>query len=334
MVTELESAVFEGDTKAVAELIRKGVNVNEACVSWYCPGGNGMSPLHVAIYQGYNDIALLLMDNGADVNAKPNHGRSCLDYAVDGCNATRGDIEIILPLLKKGADVNAKDNHGRTVFGTARYSSRITAILEAASKGDFETVERLTEKAKIELDLTPLMLAVENDDRPRIAHLIENGANVNETARHGVTPLARAILKTNMYLTELLIEKGADVNARSTSKISPLGLIRGGCGCGSNTVYEYTPLHLAVLVRDARFAELLIAKGADLNAKDREGKTPADYARQFWPGRGTSRLEKAAQNARIRKAEEKGPGVADIRRMNGTPPTPVNERRIPDKRAS
>ena len=41
---------------------------------------------------------------------------------------------------------------------------------------------------------------------------------------------------------------------------------------------SWTPLHDAARGGHKEIAELLIAKGADLNAKDNDGETPVDYA--------------------------------------------------------
>jgi len=42
--------------------------------------------------------------------------------------------------------------------------------------------------------------------------------------------------------------------------------------------YGATPLSVAVANGDKEIVELLIAKGADVNAKSKEGKTPLDRA--------------------------------------------------------
>jgi ankyrin repeat protein len=54
--------------------------------------------------EGHTEIVQLLLEKGADVNAKNKYGRTALIYATE-----RGYTEIVQLLLEKGADVNAKD---------------------------------------------------------------------------------------------------------------------------------------------------------------------------------------------------------------------------------
>jgi ankyrin repeat protein len=44
--------------------------------------GGGMTALHIAAARGYGDIALLLIENGADVNARTIHDSTPLSFAV------------------------------------------------------------------------------------------------------------------------------------------------------------------------------------------------------------------------------------------------------------
>ena len=44
--------------------------------------GGGMTALHIAAARGYGDIALLLIEKGADVNARTIHDSTPLSFAV------------------------------------------------------------------------------------------------------------------------------------------------------------------------------------------------------------------------------------------------------------
>jgi len=72
---------------------------------------DGWTPLHYAVYEGYKEIAELLIAKGADVNAKEEDGWTPLHDA-----ATKEIAEL---LIDNGADVNAKDGTGSTALDTA-----------------------------------------------------------------------------------------------------------------------------------------------------------------------------------------------------------------------
>ncbi|XP_041427520.1 B-cell lymphoma 3 protein homolog [Xenopus laevis] len=75
----------------------------------------GMTALHVAISTGHEDLALCLLDNGADVDTVDiKSGRSSLIQAVEG-----GSIELVSLLLQRGAQVNAQTYAGNTALHVA-----------------------------------------------------------------------------------------------------------------------------------------------------------------------------------------------------------------------
>ena len=55
-------------------------------------------------------------------------------------------------------------------------------------------------------------------------------------------------------------------------------LIAKGAEVNTKSDSESTPLHFAALNGRKEIVELLLANGADVNAKDGEGKTPLDWA--------------------------------------------------------
>ncbi|MFC1841790.1 ankyrin repeat domain-containing protein [Candidatus Dependentiae bacterium] len=97
--------------------------------------------------------------------------------------------------------------------------------------------------------------------------LIQYGAKVNETNKHGETPLHIAARKGRKKMAKLLLKYGANINARDNE--------------------GNTPLHIAATSYDFRkeIIEFLIKKGANINAKNDLGYTPvhraADDAAQF-----------------------------------------------------
>lgn len=90
---DIWAAVFFGNEAAVEKLLDDGVDVNVPNI----PEG-GDTPLHTAAFTGDADMATLLIERGADVNAAAVGGRP-IDYAVFFGNAQVADI-----LVAAGAD--------------------------------------------------------------------------------------------------------------------------------------------------------------------------------------------------------------------------------------
>ena len=99
--------------------------------------------------------------------------------------------------------------------------------------------------------------------------LRDAGANLEAVDCHRWTPLHRAANVQNVEIVSLLVEAGANVNAVS--------------------VVDWTPLHYAALwSRAVDCVEVLLAAGADIDARDDSGRTPFDIAlandkRRLWP---------------------------------------------------
>ncbi len=95
-------AVYDGDVAKVKELLSEGLDVNSR-------DGFGRTPLMLAVHQNHGEIAKLLIDNGADPNARQSEGVSVLAIA-------RRDLALVKLLVAAGADVTAQDDDGLTVL--------------------------------------------------------------------------------------------------------------------------------------------------------------------------------------------------------------------------
>ena len=170
-------------------------------------------------------------------------------FAFAGCTpdlhkaAREGDADRVRELLDAGADVNVRN----------------------ANKG--------------RLQYTPLHWAARNGHLEIAEILISRGADLDAEDPDYSTPLYLAAEQGHPKVVEFLISKGAEVNVKSSR-------------------WGYTPLHRAAwgpvamrkhlggrTVREAELNEnylkivgMLLEKGAKVNARDNDGKTPLDQA--------------------------------------------------------
>ena len=76
------------------------------------------TPLHLAATGGHIEIVRLLLEKGADINARDIKGTP-LHWA-----ASRGHLEVVRWLVENGADINARDEDGRTALHWATGNDR------------------------------------------------------------------------------------------------------------------------------------------------------------------------------------------------------------------
>ena len=80
---------------------------------------SGATPLHWAALNGDLEFARLLLEHGADIEARePGEGLTALHVAAAG-----GDADIVKLLLERGADAGARDRAGRRPLDVARMSN-------------------------------------------------------------------------------------------------------------------------------------------------------------------------------------------------------------------
>jgi ankyrin repeat protein len=218
----------------------------------------GVTPLMHAAALGSPDTMRLLLDKGADVNARSAAGATALMWAA-------ADPAKVRLLVERGADVKAVSESGRTAL-----------LLAAMSDQSAETVRLLLERgadAKAldrEQTSTPYAAAYGNDT-DSLRQLLKAGAPANQANIAGITPLMNAASNGNDDAVKLLLAAGANVNAQS----GPPGMqVKNG----TIDLGRFTPLILASAYGPARVVKTLLDAGADVNAKEARGMTPLMYA--------------------------------------------------------
>ena len=105
----LNKAVFKNKTEVVKILLENGADVN-------AKSEDGFTPLMMAF--GNIEIMTLLLELGADVNAKTKNGMTSLMIGIKNYSVHE-NFDGIKLLLEKGADVNAKNNKNETAITLA-----------------------------------------------------------------------------------------------------------------------------------------------------------------------------------------------------------------------
>jgi ankyrin repeat protein len=92
----------------------------------------GFRPLHVAAAEGHTELISLLLDRGADINARDHSGYTPLHWAVMVRRLAAAKL-----LIDQGADLEADDNDGRTALFWARETnnSELEALLLSVLNG-------------------------------------------------------------------------------------------------------------------------------------------------------------------------------------------------------
>ncbi|QMV45717.1 hypothetical protein HC358_00995 [Wolbachia pipientis] len=295
-------AIKDVKVKEIDDLINGGVNVNVICQ-------DGMTPLHYAAKKHNEDIANALIKAGADVNAKDQDGRTPLHWA-----AIERNKDVASALIKAGADVNAKDDYGRIPLHWAinAGSIEVTQILLetkvnvnaqdkngkaplhlAAKENHAELVKVLlsnradisvkdhhgdtlfnlttNEEIKALLRNAALLEAVKSGNISEVKHLVSEGADVN-VVEDFFTPLYWAAKNKHFSIVEILLDNGAHIDNGDYSRDrGALDLLRK-----KEAEYCKSSLHLAARLGKLRAVEDLLEKGANVNAENRDRKTPLD----------------------------------------------------------
>lgn len=220
--TALMYAATQGHPHIVKQLIAHGADVNVQDQIGYTPIGQAAARGHLA-------VAEILMKSGAVIHPSPRGqsaiisalSRNHLDIAqlfVDnGFDLTSEAVKKFLPTYIRVDKRNVLEfflNNGLDPDDTIKETPLLS---EAAKYGKVELMEFfITRGADIDIrgrfGRTPLMVAVQNDQKDAVAFLVTNGADINAKDNGGVSAYIIALQYEHEDIADYLASHGASTH--------------------------------------------------------------------------------------------------------------------------
>ena len=259
------------------ELIMRGANVNKIS------GNAGDTSLHLACRVRAGGSVKLLLEHGANVNARNVAGDTPLDVASED-----GNVKIIKLLIRAGANVDSRNVIQSTPLFNACYEGKVHIAKLLIKYGADKYATNLYGNSPAFMSATMGRAGVMNV-------ILRDGFDVNATRdSSGMTVLHMAAIIRRGNVIGVLLKGGADVNAVDHNGNTPLNMIccpvhsknKDACNAakilldnGANIeniskINNMTPLHMACMRDDAKMANLLISRGANVMARIDNGDTP------------------------------------------------------------
>jgi ankyrin repeat protein len=293
--TPLLYAAREGCVECARNLIAAGADPD-------LEDPDRVTPLNMSLLNLHFEFAAYMIKAGADVDKWDLFGRSPLYMAADVST---------LPVKGNGAMAVIPSEDSITALEVAKL------LLEHGANPNLQLKRRPPYRdvpqdrggdTILAQGATPLLRAARAGDAKFVELLLKHGALVDLRGKEGVTPLmaaagvefgtrvTRGRNRTNegvLATMRLLLDAGANINARMVTEprrvVTDSAAQRAAAGAGRGGRASQVPSALAVPHQTAlhgaaergytAFVKFLVENGADLQAKDADGRTALDLAR-------------------------------------------------------
>ncbi len=288
-------AASRGNVDVVEYLISKGAKLN-------FEDSHGMTPIAFAANAGQTNQKLydVLVKAGADIKQKSSDGASLLLLGI----ANDKDLALTNYLITKGLSLKDTDASGNTAFNYVaktgnielmksliakgvKYNDKAFLMAAQGTRGTSNTIEVYQYLESLQLKPTAVnadnenvlhVLARKPNQESIIKYFISKGVNANQADNEGNTPFSLAASSNRDTATvALLLSQSKNINQVNKKGISPLAA--------------------AVRSNSPEVVQLLISKGADVNASDAEGNNLAYYLIQSYKGQAANGQGRSGQPA-------------------------------------
>ena len=154
-ITKPEISLMDAAMKGKVEIIRQHITAGTKLDEQ--DSQSGSTALSAAATFGQSEAALLLIENGADLEVQNNEGSTALITAAFFCRT-----EIVKALLEKGADRGVKNNAGATALDS------VTVPFDEV-KPVYDLLQGILGPAGLKLDYQRIQ-----STRPHIAEILKN----------------------------------------------------------------------------------------------------------------------------------------------------------------
>jgi ankyrin repeat protein len=238
--TALHLAIKSEDEFSTVFLIMHGAEVNTQCTA------EQVAPIHLAADLGMESVVHKLFQSNAKVNIVDSNKRTALHRAVEAKQVALAKRLLTHPRV----DLKKRDAEDMTAFGLAI----MTRNLEVAQL--IKAREPTAPDQPNSRGLGLLHMSINKSDEESIVLLLKCGVNVNALVQDAAqrTPLSLAVERGLDSVVKLLLDANADHRVPDRTS-------------------RWTAAHMAASLGFVPIIEMLIARGANMNAADDLGDT-------------------------------------------------------------
>uniref|UniRef100_A0A8P4GCD3 Ankyrin 1, erythrocytic b n=1 Tax=Dicentrarchus labrax TaxID=13489 RepID=A0A8P4GCD3_DICLA len=207
---------------------------------------NGITPLHIASRRGNVMMVRLLLDRGAQIDAKTKNGLSPIHMAAQGDH-----MDCVRQLLQYNAEIDDITLDHLTPLHVAAHCGHHRMAKVLLDKGAKANARALN-------GFTPLHIACKKNHMRSMDLLLKHSASLEAVTESGLTPLHVAAFMGHLNIVKNLLQRGASPNA-------------------SNVKVE-TPLHMASRAGHCEVAQFLLQNAAQVDARAKDDQTPLHCA--------------------------------------------------------